>query len=48
MPESEKKIVDDPMEPMDPLDPPSCDPLTRKIPLWLKDTLQYAKKHVVA
>eukprot|EP00253_Pinus_taeda_P025730 PITA_25730 len=47
VPESKKDIVDDPMEPMDPLDPP-CDPPTRKRPLWLKDTLQDADKHVVA
>lgn len=33
IPESERDIVDDPMEPMDPLDPPPCDPLARKRPL---------------
>lgn len=37
--ESETNIVDHPMEPMDPLEPPSCDPPTRKRPLWLHDTL---------
>ena len=39
MPESETYIVDDAMEPMDPLDIPPCDPLARKRPLWLHDTL---------
>ena len=40
VPESERDIVDDPMEPMDSLDPPPCDPPTRKRELWLHDTLQ--------
>lgn len=40
VPKFETNIVDDPMEPMDPLDPPPCDPLTRKRPLCLQDTLQ--------
>ena len=37
--EYERDIVDDPMDPMDPLDPPLCDSSTRKMPLWLCDTL---------
>lgn len=37
--ESEKEIVDDPMEPINPLDPPPSDPPTRKRPLCLKYTL---------
>lgn len=48
MPKSNKDIIDDLMEPTDPLDPPPSDPPSRKRPLWLKDTLQYVEKHVVA
>jgi len=48
VPKFEKDIVDDPMEPMDPLDPPPSDPPTRKITLWLKETLQDVERHVVA
>jgi len=33
--------------PMDSIDPPPCDPsTTRKRPLWLKDTLANAEKHI--
>lgn len=33
--------------PMDPIDPPPSDPSTsRKIPLWLKDTLEDAERHI--
>jgi len=33
--------------PMDPIDPPPSDPsISRKIPLWLKDTLKDAEIHV--
>ena len=33
--------------PMDPIDPPPGDPSTsRKRPLWLKDTLEDAERHI--
>lgn len=44
MPESKRDIIDDPMDTMDPLD---LSP-TRKRPLWLHDTLQDAKRHILA
>jgi len=37
--ESKTNSFHDPMEPMDPLDPPPSGPPTKKIPLWLRDTL---------
>lgn len=43
--ELELDLVDDPM---DPLDPSPCNPTARKRPLWLRDTLQNVKRHVVA
>eukprot|EP00253_Pinus_taeda_P014813 PITA_14813 len=39
--ESERDVVDDPMEPMDPLDP-----LAKKRPLLLRDTLQDGERRV--
>jgi len=36
------------MEPMDPLDPPPSGPLAKKRPLWLRDTLQYTERYVLA
>lgn len=45
-PKLEKQLANNPMGSMDSLDPPPHDPLTRKGPLWLQDTLQYAKQHV--
>eukprot|EP00253_Pinus_taeda_P002646 PITA_02646 len=38
-------LVDEPMEPMD---PPSCDPLAKRRPLLLHDTLQDVDKHVAS
>ena len=43
--------TDEPMPnvegPMDPIDPPPSEPsTTRKRPLWLKDTLEDAERHV--
>jgi len=33
---------------VDPIDPPRSDPSTlRKIPIWLKDTLEEAKRHTL-
>lgn len=46
--ETSKYIVDDLMEPMDSLDSPRSDPLARKRPLWLHDTLQNVERHVPA
>lgn len=46
MPKFEKEIFYDPMEPIDTLDPHLCDPHTRKIQLWLCDTLQDVERHI--
>ena len=46
--ESEKDIVDDPMEPIDPLYPPPSDSLVGKRPLWLHDTLQDVERYISA
>eukprot|EP00253_Pinus_taeda_P023968 PITA_23968 len=48
VPESEKDIFYDPMERMDPLDSPPSNSPTRKIHLWLCDTLLDAERHAAA
>ena len=40
--EPDHEDLDEPFEPMDPLDPPPY----RRGPLWLRDTLQDAEKHI--
>lgn len=44
----EPDLADEPKVPMDHLDPPPCDPRTRKGPLWLRDTLQDAERHLAS